>query len=62
MTPSVLFYNSIQGFAETSVTREDIELLDKEWFLAILRIFYGTYQTLTTDKKNKKMKETANTI
>lgn len=36
-TLSVLFYASIQGFAETLVYRDDVELPDKEWFLDILR-------------------------
>lgn len=37
LTLSVLFYSSIQGFAETLVARNDLKLPDKEWFLAILR-------------------------
>lgn len=37
MTLSALFYSSIQGFAETLVSRDDLKLPDKEWFLAILR-------------------------
>lgn len=37
MTLSVLFYSSIQGFAETLVSRENLKLPEKEWFLAILR-------------------------
>lgn len=37
LTLSVLFYSSVQGFAETLVSREDLKLPDKEWFLAILR-------------------------
>ncbi len=37
MTLSVLFYSSVQGFAETLVSRDDLKLPDKEWFLAILR-------------------------
>lgn len=37
LTLSVLFYNSIQGFAETLVARDDLKLPDKEWFLAILK-------------------------
>lgn len=37
LTLSVLFYSSIQGFAETLVARDDMKLPDKEWFLAILR-------------------------
>ena len=37
LTLSVLFYSSIQGFAETLVARDDLKLPDKEWFLAILR-------------------------
>jgi len=36
-TLSVLFYASIQGFAETLVYRDDVELPEKEWFLDILR-------------------------
>lgn len=37
LTLSVLFYSSIQGFAETLVSRGDLKLPEKEWFLAILR-------------------------
>lgn len=37
LTLSVLFYSSIQGFAETLVARDDLKLPDKECFLAILR-------------------------
>lgn len=37
LTLSVLFYSSIQGFAETLVARNDMKLPDKELFLAILR-------------------------
>ncbi len=37
LTLSVLFFSSIQGFAETLVSRDNIKLPDKEWFLAILR-------------------------
>ena len=37
LTLSVMFYSSIQGFAETLVVREDLKLPDKEWFLAILK-------------------------
>ena len=37
MTLSVLFYSSVQGFAETLVSRGNLKLPDKEWFLAILR-------------------------
>lgn len=37
LTLSVLFYSSVQGFAETLVSREDLKLPDKEWFLTILR-------------------------
>ena len=37
MTLSVLFYSSIQGFAETLVSRDDLKLPDREWFLAILK-------------------------
>lgn len=37
LTLSVLFYSSIQGFAETLVTRNHLKLPEKEWFLAILR-------------------------
>lgn len=37
LTLSVLFYSSIQGFAETLAAREDLKLPEKEWFLAILR-------------------------
>lgn len=37
LTLSVLFYSSIQGFAETLAARDDLKLPDKEWFLAILK-------------------------
>lgn len=37
LTLSVLFYSSIQGFAETLVARDNLKLPEKEWFLAILR-------------------------
>ncbi len=37
MTLSVLFYSSVQGFAEALVSRDDLKLPEKEWFLAILR-------------------------
>ena len=37
LTLSVLFYSSIQGFAETLVVRDNLKLPDKEWFLAILK-------------------------
>lgn len=37
LTLSVLFYSSIQGFAETLVARNDLKLPEKEWFLAILK-------------------------
>lgn len=37
LTLSVLFYSSIQGFAETLVAKDDLKLPEKEWFLAILR-------------------------
>lgn len=37
MTLSALFYSSIQGFAETLVSRDGLKLPDREWFLAILR-------------------------
>ena len=37
LTLSVMFYSSIQGFAETLVVREDLKLPNKEWFLAILK-------------------------
>lgn len=37
LTLSVLFYSSIQGFAETLVVRDDLKLPEKEWFLAILK-------------------------
>lgn len=37
MTLSVMFYSSIQGFAETLVVRENLSLPDKEWFLSILK-------------------------
>lgn len=37
LTLSVLFYSSIQGFAETLVAKDNLKLPEKEWFLAILR-------------------------
>lgn len=37
LTLSILFYSSIQGFAETLVARDNLKLPEKEWFLAILR-------------------------
>ncbi len=37
LTLSVLFYSSIQGFAETLVARDNLILPEKECFLAILR-------------------------
>lgn len=37
LTLSVLFYSSIQGFAETLVVRDNLKLPDKEWFLSILK-------------------------
>ena len=37
LTLSVLFYSSIQGFAETLVVRDSLELPEKDWFLAILK-------------------------
>lgn len=37
LTLSVLFYSSIQGFAETLVARDHLKLPEKEWFLAILK-------------------------
>ena len=37
LTLSVLFYSSIQGFAETLVARDNLKLPEKEWFLAILK-------------------------
>ncbi|MBO5246448.1 MAG: TetR/AcrR family transcriptional regulator [Eubacterium sp.] len=37
LTLSVLFYSSIQGFAETLVAREDLKLPEKEMFLSILK-------------------------
>lgn len=37
LTLSVLFYSSIQGFAETLVARDNLKLPEKEWFLAVLR-------------------------
>ena len=37
LTLSVMFYSSIQGFAETLVVRENLKLPNKEWFLAILK-------------------------
>lgn len=37
LTLSVLFYGSIQGFAESLAVRDNLELPDKECFLAILR-------------------------
>lgn len=44
LTLSVLFYSSIQGFAETLVSRDNLKLPEKEWFLAILK----------NDNKNRK--------
>lgn len=37
LTLSVLFYGSIQGFAEVLVHRENLTIPKKEWFLAILK-------------------------
>lgn len=37
LTLSVMFYSSIQGFAETLSVRDNIKLPDKEWFLSILK-------------------------
>ena len=37
LTLSVLFYSSIQGFAETLVARNDLKIPEKDWFLDILR-------------------------
>lgn len=37
LTLSVLFYSSIQGFAETLVARDDLKIPEKDWFLDILR-------------------------
>lgn len=37
LTLSVLFYSSIQGFAETLVVKDNLKLPEKEWFLAILK-------------------------
>lgn len=37
LTLSVLFYSSIQGFAEALVVRDNLKLPEKEWFLAILK-------------------------
>lgn len=37
LTLSVLFYSSIQGFAETLSVRDNLILPEKEWFLAILK-------------------------
>lgn len=37
MTLSALFYSSIQGFAETLVSGDNLKLPEKEWFLSILR-------------------------
>ena len=37
LTLSVLFYSSIQGFAEVLANRENLTIPKKEWFLAILR-------------------------
>lgn len=34
---SVMFYSSIQGFAETLVVRNNLKLPDKEWFLSIIK-------------------------
>ena len=37
LTLSVMFYSSIQGFAESLSVRDHIQLPDKEWFLSILK-------------------------
>lgn len=37
LTLSVLFYSSIQGFAEVLANRENLTIPKKEWFLAILK-------------------------
>lgn len=37
LTLSVLFYSSIQGFAEVLAVRENLTMPEKEWFLAILK-------------------------
>ena len=37
LTLSVLFYSSIQGFAETLVVKDNLKLPEKEWFMAILK-------------------------
>lgn len=37
LTLAVLFYSSIQGFAEALAARDNLKLPDKEWFLAILK-------------------------
>lgn len=37
LTLSVLFYSSIQGFAEVLVSRHNLTIPKKEWFLAILK-------------------------
>ncbi len=37
LTLSVLFYSSIQGFAEVLANRENLTIPRKEWFLAILK-------------------------
>lgn len=37
LTLSVMFYSSIQGFAETLSVRDNVKLPDKEWFLSILK-------------------------
>lgn len=37
LTLSVLFYSSIQGFAEVLANRDNLEIPKKEWFLAILK-------------------------
>lgn len=37
LTLSVMFYSSIQGFAETLVVRNNLKLPDKEWFLSIIK-------------------------
>lgn len=37
LTLSVLFYSSIQGFAEVLAVRDNLVMPEKEWFLAILK-------------------------
>ncbi len=51
LTLSVLFYSSIQGFAETLVARDNLILPEKEWFLAILRKQKNEIEGMDTDER-----------